>query len=60
MKYTITITKEREEGYNDKFGIRNIYVSDIQLFQAQMDSDETVEILQHLHDLKETRRAQDK
>ena len=53
MKYTIKIIKESEPSKDIKdIGRYMERGYDQVMFQAGMDSDETIEILQHLHDLK--------
>ena len=61
IMYSIKILK-REEEREDKMSMMSprIFNEGHQIFSAQMDSDNCIEILQHLHDLKEKGRGERK
>ena len=52
-KYIIKISKiDKNEGTENEMSF-NMRGRELDIFNAEMDSDSAIEILQHLHDIKE-------
>lgn len=61
MKYQIVIYKitdsEKDDFRDQHFGLMRNSLREESLFRSEMDSDSCIEILQHLHDLKDRKTA---